>query len=81
MATAYLYQQQIDSFWNLIQSSDETVQSGLYALLNAKFGGNRKQSKKEKTTFLKMKGILKSEGNQETDRQLLNEYLEEKYKV
>lgn len=81
MAPAYLYQQQIDSFWNLIQSSDETVQSGLYALLNAKFGGNRKHSKKEKSTFLKMKGVLKSEGNQETDRQLLNEYLEEKYKV
>jgi|GEM_PF-6421617 len=63
MATAYLYQQQIDSFWNLIQSSDETVQSGLYDLLNAKYGGKKSQVKNEKASFLDMKGVLKSAGN------------------
>ena len=37
--------------------------------------------KQETPSFLQMQGILKGEGNEATDRQMLDEYLQEKYNV
>mgnify|MGYP006988834072 CR=1 FL=1 len=39
-------QKQVDSFWNLIQFSDESVQKGLYALFVRKFGSQPVQTLK-----------------------------------
>ncbi|MBQ9204032.1 MAG: hypothetical protein IJ155_07320 [Prevotella sp.] len=72
---------QIQSFWNLIQASDENVQKELFRLLNAKYApvaGNRRQGR---SSFFNLKGILKSQGDAETDNKLLDEYLREKYDI
>lgn len=37
--------------------------------------------RQETPSFLQMQGILKGEGNEATDRQMLDEYLQEKYNV
>ena len=37
--------------------------------------------KQETPSFLQMQGILNGEGNEATDRQMLDEYLQEKYNV
>ena len=80
MRTVFSTQQQIDLFWNQIKISDESVQRGLFFLLNVKFG--KKEQEKisgHKKTFLELKGVLKSKGSQESDKELLDEYLKEKY--
>ncbi|MBQ9213575.1 MAG: hypothetical protein IJ150_06515 [Bacteroidales bacterium] len=76
-------QRQIESFWNLIQFSDERVQKTLYILLSNKYGdSNRKKTvRTQQPTFMKLRGILKSTGSEQTDKELLDEYLEEKYGV
>jgi len=76
-------QRQIESFWNLIQFSDERVQKTLYILLSNKYGdSNRKKSvRTQQPTFMKLRGILKSTGSEQTDKELIDEYLEEKYGV
>jgi len=70
---------QLHSFWNLIQTTDEKVQKELYALLQRKYSNTVDTSMQETASFLKMQGILKGVGNEETDRQMLDEYLQEKY--
>ena len=70
---------QLQSFWNLIQTMDEGVQEELYVLLQRKYG-NRRDMQNEAPSFLQMQGILKGKGNEETDRQMIDEYLKEKYK-
>ena len=37
------------------------------------------EDKREAPSFLQMQGILKGEGNAETDRLMMDEYLQEKY--
>ena len=83
MIAEFTAKKQIESFWNLIQISDESVQRALYILLYNKYGDtNRKKSKQIKQpTFMKLRGILKSTGSEQTDKELLDEYLEEKYGV
>ena len=70
---------QVQSFWNLIQSSDERVQKELYVLLQRKYKGENIDNVEDKTPFLRMKGILKGTGSIETDRAMLDEYMKEKY--
>lgn len=70
---------QLQSFWNLIQTIDEGVQEELYVLLQRKYA-ERRDKRSETPSFLQMQGILKGEGNEETDRQMIDEYLNEKYK-
>ena len=72
---------QLQSFWNLIQTTDEEVQKELYILLQHKYDGRETSNENESPSFLQMLGILKGEGNAETDRLMLNEYLEEKYGI
>lgn len=76
---------QLQSFWNLIQSTDEGVQKELYVLLQRKyaksFSSAGTQPDVQEPSFLQMKGILKGKGNEETDRQMLDDYLQEKYDV
>ncbi len=72
---------QVQSFWNLIQSSDERVQKELYVLLQSKYGGSQSDNKEGNRTFLQLQGVLKGKGCQETDRKMLDEYLKEKYDV
>mgnify|MGYP007069966335 FL=1 len=72
---------QLQSFWNLIQSSDEGVQKELYVLLQRKYAEHANETKQETPSFLQMQGILKGEGNEATDRQMLDEYLQDKYNV
>jgi hypothetical protein len=71
-------QQQIQSFWNLIQASDEDVQRGLLHLLNTKYA-SQKMHRQERSSFFGLKGILKSKGNTDTDKKLIDDYLKEKY--
>ena len=76
---------QLQSFWNLIQTTDEGVQKELYVLLQRKYAKSFSTadtlSEAKAPSFLQMKGILKGEGNDETDQQMLSDYLEEKYGV
>ena len=72
---------QVQSFWNLIQNSDEKVQKELYILLQRKYEGKHLDDKGESTPFLQLQGVLKGNGSQETDRVMLDEYLKEKYDV
>lgn len=84
MATALRATQmiQLQSFWNLIQTSDEGVQKELYVLLQHKYSKPKgKGANSEAPSFLQMQGILKGKGNEDTDRQMLDEYLQEKYSV
>ena len=72
---------QVQSFWNLIQNSDEKVQKELYILLQNKYEGKHLDNKEESTPFLKLQGVLKGKGSQETDRVMLDEFMKEKYGV
>ena len=72
---------QLQSFWNLLQTTDEGVQRELYVLLQHKYSESSQNSRLETPSFLQMEGILKGNGNQETDCQMLDEYLQEKYGV
>ena len=83
MATAIRTSQalQIQSFWNLIQASDEGVQKGLLRLLNTKYASGKESRQRGRSRFFDLKGALKSKGDAETDRKLLDEYLSEKYGV
>lgn len=69
---------QLQSFWNLIQSSDERVQHELYMMLDSKYRVNI-GARRKKQPFLGMKGILNSKGSSDTDKQMIDEYLDEKY--
>lgn len=70
---------QLQSFWNLIQTTDDGVQKELYAMLQRKYDKISNVEKSATPSFLKMKGILKGEGSESTDRLLLDEYLNDKY--
>ena len=75
---------QIESFWNLIQNSDEGVQKALYLMLDHKYGvveRKRTHSRTKRIPFLHLKGILTGTGSAQTDKELLGEYLEEKYGI
>lgn len=72
---------QLQSFWNLIQTTDESIQKELYVLLKKKYSRTEKLVQGEMPSFLQMKGILKGEGNEETDGNMLDEYFLEKYNV
>ena len=72
---------QLHSFWNLIQMTDEGVQKELYILLKRKYSDTRDKSSHETPSFLQLQGILKGEGNIETDKKMLDEYLQEKYSL
>lgn len=72
---------QVQSFWNLIQTIDEGVQQELYQLLRQKYNGTGQKPESDSPSFIKMLGILKGEGNEETDRQMLDSYMQEKYDV
>ena len=72
---------QLQSFWNLLQTTDEGGQRELYVLLQHKYSESSHNSRLETPSFLQMEGILKGNGNQETDSQMLDEYLQEKYGV
>ena len=82
MATALRPNQmvQLQSFWNLIQTTDEGVQKELYVLMQRKFAKTETATTKA-PSFLDMQGILKGCGNHADDRQLLDEYLQGKYGV
>ena len=68
---------QLQSFWNLIQATDEDVQKELYFLLGQKYNAVHKS--KHAIDFLQMKGVLKGPGTSKTDVQMLDEYLADKY--
>lgn len=76
---------QLQSFWNLIQTTDEGVQKELYVLLQRKYAQSFSnadiQSGAQTPSFLQMKGILKGKGSEKTDRQMIDDYLQEKYGV
>ena len=76
---------QLQSFWNLIQTTDEGVQKELYILFQRKYADVQSMtdalSDVQAPSFLQMKGILKGKGSEETDRQMLDDYLQEKYGV
>lgn len=70
---------QLQSFWNLIQTTDEGVQKELYVLLQRKYAKEHNTTVEQSPSFLKMKGILKGKGSEETDHQMLDKYLQDKY--
>ncbi len=76
---------QLQSFWNLIQTTDESIQKELYILFQRKYADVQSMtdalSDVQAPSFLQMKGILKGKGSEETDRQMLDDYLQEKYGV
>lgn len=71
---------QLQSFWNLIQTADEGVQKELFELLQQKYSTIPAATHKEHPSFLQMEGIL-GKGSSEKDKQMLNDYLSEKYKL
>ena len=62
-------------------ASDEGVQKGLLRLLNTKYASGKESRQRGRSRFFDLKGALKSKGDAETDRKLLDEYLSEKYGV
>lgn len=72
-------QLQIQSFWNLIQASDEIVQRGLLRLLNSKYASLKEMHRQERSSFFSLKGALKSKGDVATDKKMIDDYLKEKY--
>ena len=72
-------QQQIQSFWNLIQASDEIGQRGLRRLLTSKYASLRDTHRQERSSFFSLKGALKSKGDAATDKAMIDDYLKEKY--
>ena len=83
MSTALRPQQlvQLQSFWNLIQTTDEGIQKELYVLLHRKYAENHPDTTSASPSFLQMKGILKGIGTPDDDRKMLDDYLQEKYGV
>ena len=81
MATAFKSQQmmQLQSFWNLLQTTDEKVQKGLYVLLQQKYSNASDEQHNVAPSFLQMQGILKGSGNDKSDQRMLEEYFNEKY--
>lgn len=66
---------QIESFWNLINDSDEAVQLGVYSLLEKKYAhtlASVGSSSRPRPSFRQMKGIL---APMEDTKHLRNEYL------
>ena len=72
---------QLQSFWNLIQTTDEGVQKELYVLLQRKYERLESNKPLDNPSFLQLQGILKGTGSAETDRLMLDDYLKEKYDV
>ena len=72
-------QLQIQSFWNLIQASDENVQRGLLRLLSSKYASLKEIHRQERSSFFSLKGALKSRGDVATDKTMIDDYLKEKY--
>ncbi len=73
---------QLQSFWNLIQTTDEEVQKELYVLLRSKYAKDKQDDVQQNApSFLKMQGILRGVGNEETDRKMLDEFFQEKYGI
>ena len=70
---------QLQSFWNLIQTTDERVQKELYVLLQRKYSTVSDAQQNAVPSFLQMQGILKGNGSEETDSSMLDDYLTEKY--
>ena len=68
---------QLQSFWNLIQASDEAVQFGLYAMLEDKYAKKTEEIQHMTLSFRQMKGILKSVSTPAEDFRA--EYIDEKY--
>ncbi|MBQ9667019.1 MAG: hypothetical protein IJV33_11210 [Bacteroidaceae bacterium] len=84
MATALRSRQmiQLQSFWNLIQTTDEDVQRELYVLLEHKYQPKKPAQDGDMShSFLQMKGILKGDGTAEDDRRVMDDYLAAKYGV
>jgi hypothetical protein len=74
-------QMQLHSLWSLIQTTDEPIQKELFVMLGRKYSHNTATPETEAPPFQQLKGILKGKGSAETDREMLNEYLQEKYSV
>lgn len=56
---------QLQSFWDLIQASDESVQRELQELLDAKYSSEKTGAPRTKSVFFSLKGIVKSKGSTE----------------
>jgi len=67
---------QIESFWNLINTSDDAVQMGIFTLLEKKYNHDLSSSDRPRLSFRQMKGALAGMDDVE---QLRNEYINEKY--
>lgn len=70
---------QIESFWNLINDSDEAVQLGVYSLLEKKYAhahAGAGASTRPRPSFRQMKGILQPIAD---TNDLRDEYLNSKY--
>lgn len=70
---------QIESFWNLINDSDEAVQLGVYSLLEKKYAHahvGAGASTRPRPSFRQMKGILQPIAD---TNGLRDEYLNSKY--
>ena len=72
-------QRQLESFWELLLTSDVAVQKGVYMLLAHKYGGYEDSAETSVYPFLKMQGRLKVHGDEATDKVILQEHLQEKY--
>ena len=72
-------QLQIQSFWNLIQASDDIVQRGLLRLLNSKYASLNEKRQQDRSAFFSLKGVLKSKGDVDTDKKMIDDYLKDKY--
>ena len=70
---------QLHSFWNLIQTTDEGVQRELFILLQRKYANHHQGPAPKQSSFLAMQGILKGNGSVDTDRRMLDEYMQDKY--
>lgn len=69
---------QIESFWNLINISDDAVQLGVYTLLSKKFSQKKTDESSPQISFRQMKGILEPIEDFEN---LRDEYINNKYGI
>jgi hypothetical protein len=71
----------VDALWQIIQSQSASVRAILTKRLNDQAAQSAKTRPAGRSAFFGLKGALKSEGDASTDKQLLDDYLSEKYDV
>lgn len=71
----------VDALWQIIKSQSASVRAILTKRLNEQAAQSAKVRHAGRSAFFGLKGALKSKGDAATDKELLDDYLSDKYGV